>query len=157
MIKLICNPDRDLTLGVINAEAWSKDQSSIKNPSWGLLDWPYRETCTSGGNTGDPWRAFCLENFFLNFSFYFFRQFSLQFLGTTMQEDSIVRSKVFLIGSLEHSSFCFSTQNSMMRKTNISKIINTASVHFEEYFLWMHIKAQLLAQKDFDFYKTIDQ
>lgn len=28
----------------------------------GLLDWPYGETCTSGGITvGDPWRAFCMS------------------------------------------------------------------------------------------------
>ena len=157
MIKLKCNLDRDLTLGAINTEVWSKDQSSIKNPSWGLLDWSYRETCTSGGNTGDPWRAFCLENFFINFSFYFFRQCNLQFLRTTMQEDSIVRSKVFLIDSLEHSSFCLRPQNSMMRKTNISKIIDTTSVSFKNYFLWMYIEMQLCSQKYFYFFKTVYQ
>jgi hypothetical protein len=31
-----------------------------KKPVMGLLDWPYGETCTSGGNAGDPWRAFCM-------------------------------------------------------------------------------------------------
>jgi len=35
----------------------------------------------------------------------------------------------------------------MMWKTNISKIVNSASISFENYFLWVHIKMQLLGQK----------
>lgn len=164
MIKLRYNSSRDLTLREFFPVAWSEGQSSIKNPSWGLLDWPYRETYTSR-ESGRPVAGFLYGKFILRapghlsfvFPFYFFRQLSLQCLGMTMLEDSIIRSKVFLINSAKHPSLCLSSQNSMMRKTNISKIINAASIRFEDYFLWMHIKAQSLEQKDFDFFKAIDK
>lgn len=164
MIKLRYNSSRDLTLREFFPVAWSEGQSSIKNPSWGLLDWPYRETYTSR-ESGRPVAGFLYGKFILRasghlsfvFPFYFFRQLGLQCLRMTMLEDSIIRSKVFLINPLEHPSLCLSSQNPMMRKTNISKIINATSIRFEDYFLWMHIKAQSLAQKDFYFFETIDQ
>ncbi len=164
MIKLRYNSSRDLTLREFFSVAWSEGRSSIKNPSWGLLDRPYRETYTSR-ESGRPVAGFLYGRFILRapghlsfvFPFYFFRQLSLQCLGMTMLEDSIIRSKVFLINFVKHPSLYLGSQNSMMRKTNISKIINATSICFEDYFLWMHIKAQSLLQKDFDFFKTVDK
>lgn len=74
-----------------------------------------------------------------------------------MTKNAVVRNEVFLIDPLEHPSLCLGSQNSMMRKTNISEIINAAGVRFEDYFLWMHLKTQLFAQKDLDFFKTTHQ
>ena len=74
-----------------------------------------------------------------------------------MFQDAIVRSEIFIINSSEHPPLCLCSQNPMMRKTNISEIINSASVRFEDYFLWMHIEVQSLTQKDFYFSETIDQ
>lgn len=164
MIKLRYNSSRDLTLRELFSEAWSEGRSSIKNPSWGLLDRPYRETYTSR-ESGRPVAGFLYGKFILRapghlsfvFPFYFFKQLSLQCLGMTMLEDSIIRSKVFLINPAKHPSLCLGSQNSMMRKTNIPKIINATSIRFEDYFLWMHIKAQSLTQKDFDFFKAVDK
>lgn len=164
MIKLRYNSSRDLTLREFFSVVWSEGRSSIKNPSWGLLDRPYRETYTSR-ESGRPVAGFLYGKFILHtsghlsfvFTFYFFRQLSLQCLGMTMLKDSIIRSKVFLINSAKHPSLCLGSQNSMMRKTNIPKIINATSICFEDYFLWMHTEAQSLVQKDFDFFKAIDK
>jgi len=164
MIKLRYNSSRDLTLREFFSEAWSEGRSSIKKPSWGLLDRPYRETYTSR-ESGRPVAGFLYGKFILRasshlsfvFPFYFFRQLGLQCLGMTMLEDSIIRSKVFLINPAKHPSLCLGSQNSTMRKTNISKIINATGIRFEDYFLWMHIKAQSLTQKDFDFFKAVDK
>ena len=164
MIKLRYNSSRDLTLREFFPVAWSEGQSSIKNPSWGLLDWPYRETYTSR-ESGRPVAGFLYGKFILRasghlsfvFSFHFFRQFSLQCLGMTMLKDPIIRSKVFLVDPLKHPSLCLGSQNSMMRKTNISEIINSSSIRLEDYFLRVHIEVQSLAQKDFDFFKAIDK
>ena len=164
MIKLRYNSSRDLTLREFFSVVWSEGRSSIKNPSWGLLDRPYRETYTSR-ESGRPVAGFLYGKFILHtsghlsfvFTFYFFRQLSLQCLGMTMLKDSIIRSKVFLINSAKHPSLCLGSQNSMMRKTNIPKIINATSICFEDYFLWMHTEAQSLLQKDFDFFKAVDK
>lgn len=74
-----------------------------------------------------------------------------------MLKNAAVRGEVFVINSPEHSSFCLGFQNSMMRKTNISEIINSASVRFEDYFLWMHRETKFFPQKFSDFIKAFDK
>lgn len=165
MIKWQYNLDRDLNHREFFSLAWSKGRSSIKNPSWGLLDRPYGETHMSGGNAGDPWRAFCLGNSFLAtalgcfavFFVYLFKQFGLQISRSAMLENPIVRGEVFLAYPPEHSSLCLSSQNPMMRKANISKVINTAGVRLEDNLFWMNIKVQVLVQESFYFLQTINQ
>ena len=140
MVNLQYNLYRGLNHREFFSLAWPKDRSSIKNPSWGLLDRPYGETHTSGGNAGDSWRAFCLGNFFLDtalgsfavFFVYLFKQFGLQVSGSAMLENSVIRGEVFITGSPEHSPLCLSSQNPMMRKANISKVINSTSIRLED-------------------------
>ena len=74
-----------------------------------------------------------------------------------MFKNATVRNKILLVNSSEHSSLSFGSQDPMMRETNITEIINSASISFENYFLWVHIKMQLLEQKICYFTETVNQ
>src|SRR3989338_11372719 len=74
-----------------------------------------------------------------------------------MGENSIIGSKIFLIDSFKHPSFCLGSYNSMTRKTDVSKVINSAGVCFENQFLGMYCKMQLMVKKSLNLLKTINQ
>src|SRR3990167_7730973 len=74
-----------------------------------------------------------------------------------MPQNTIVRRKVFVTDPLKHAAFCFSPQNPVVWERNISEIVDSAGISFEDYFFRMYFEFQFFSDKDFDFLKRIQQ
>ncbi len=72
-----------------------------------------------------------------------------------MLQNTIVRRKVFAVDPLKHAAFCFSPQNSVVWEGNISEVVDSAGISFENYFFRMNFEPQFFSDKNFYFSEII--